>query len=159
MEVSVSRAPCQENTRDTLLSRFYIRHRYLTLGHNFADKSSKSSHQYLSQLYCLDQRMDVKNRKEREMNYFTIEKYVPPSKVCHRRIDAYKKALLVSSEYIPARDPAHIWQMTSHLFLQVLVDRVRAGVMSSWLPRRLGGGLGQRQKGTQRFAWKVRLHV
>ena len=27
--------------------------------------------------------------------------------------------------------------------------------MPSWLPRRLGGGLGQRQKGTQRFAWKV----
>jgi len=38
---------------------------------------------------------------------------------------------------------------------QVLVDRVRAGVISSWLPRRLGGGLGQRQKGTQRFAWKL----
>lgn len=40
-------------------------------------------------------------------------------------------------------------------FFQILVDRVRAGVMESWLPRRLGGGLGQRQKGTQRFAWKV----
>jgi len=38
---------------------------------------------------------------------------------------------------------------------QVLVDRVRAGVIPSWLPRRLGGGLGQRQKGTQRFAWKL----
>ncbi|KAL9967948.1 hypothetical protein ACROYT_G026262 [Oculina patagonica] len=37
---------------------------------------------------------------------------------------------------------------------KVLVDRVRAGVVPSWLPRRLGGGLGQRQKGTQRFAWK-----
>lgn len=40
-------------------------------------------------------------------------------------------------------------------FFQILVDRVRAGVIESWLPRRLGGGLGQRQKGTQRFAWKV----
>ncbi|KAJ7325376.1 hypothetical protein OS493_029927 [Desmophyllum pertusum] len=38
---------------------------------------------------------------------------------------------------------------------KVLVDRVRAGVTPSWLPRRLGGGLGQRQKGTQRFAWKL----
>lgn len=41
------------------------------------------------------------------------------------------------------------------IFFQILVDRVRAGVIESWLPRRLGGGLGQRQKGTQRFAWKV----
>ena len=40
-------------------------------------------------------------------------------------------------------------------FFQILVDRVRAGVIESWLPRRLSGGLGQRQKGTQRFAWKV----
>jgi len=32
--------------------------------------------------------------------------------------------------------------MASQFFLQVLVDRVRAGVISSWLPRRLGGGLG-----------------
>lgn len=40
-------------------------------------------------------------------------------------------------------------------FFQILVDRVRAGVIESWLPRRLGGGLGQRQKGTQRFSWKV----
>ncbi|XP_066029277.1 uncharacterized protein [Pocillopora verrucosa] len=38
---------------------------------------------------------------------------------------------------------------------KILVDRVRAGVIESWLPRRLGGGLGQRQKGTQRFAWKL----
>ena len=38
---------------------------------------------------------------------------------------------------------------------KVLVDRVRGGVIPSWLPRRLGGGLGQRQKGTQRFTWKV----
>ena len=40
---------------------------------------------------------------------------------------------------------------------QILVDRVRAGVVSSWLPRRLGGGLGHRQRGTQRFTYKVRL--
>ena len=33
---------------------------------------------------------------------------------------------------------------------KVLVDRMRGGVIPSWLPRRLGGGLGQRQKGTQR---------
>ena len=33
---------------------------------------------------------------------------------------------------------------------KVLVDRLRGGVIPSWLPRRLGGGLGQRQKGTQR---------
>ena len=46
----------------------------------------------------------------------------------------------------------------AHPFFQVLVDRVRAGVVPSWLPRRLGGGLGQRQKGTQRFAWKVRFY-
>ena len=32
----------------------------------------------------------------------------------------------------------------------VLVDQMRGGVIPSWLPRRLGGGLGQRQKGTQR---------
>ena len=38
---------------------------------------------------------------------------------------------------------------------KVLVDRMRGGVIPSWLPRRLGGGLGQRQKGTQRFTWKV----
>jgi len=38
---------------------------------------------------------------------------------------------------------------------EVLVDHVRAGVVPSWLPRRLGGGLGQRRKGTQRFAWKL----
>ena len=38
---------------------------------------------------------------------------------------------------------------------KVLVDRVRGGVVPSWLPRRLGGGLGQRGKGTQRFTWKV----
>ena len=38
---------------------------------------------------------------------------------------------------------------------KVLVDRVRGGVIPSWLPRRLGGGLGQRQQGTQRFTWKV----
>ena len=38
---------------------------------------------------------------------------------------------------------------------KVLVDRVRGGVIPSWLPRRLGGSLGQRQKGTQRFTWKV----
>ena len=38
---------------------------------------------------------------------------------------------------------------------KVLVDRVRGGVIPSWLPRRLSGGLGQRQKGTQRFTWKV----
>ncbi|XP_073235853.1 uncharacterized protein [Porites lutea] len=38
---------------------------------------------------------------------------------------------------------------------KVLVDRVRGGVIPSWLPRRLGGGLGQRQQGTQRFTWKL----
>lgn len=38
---------------------------------------------------------------------------------------------------------------------KVLIDRVRAGVIPSWLPRRLGGGLGHRQRGTQRFAWKL----
>ena len=42
---------------------------------------------------------------------------------------------------------------------KVLVDRMRGGVQGgvipSWLPRRLGGGLGQRKKGTQRFTWKV----
>ena len=42
---------------------------------------------------------------------------------------------------------------------KVLVDRVRGGVIPSWLPRRLGGGLGQRQKGTQRFTWKVYIPV
>ena len=46
-----------------------------------------------------------------------------------------------------------------HSCFQIFVDRVRAGVTSSWLPRRLGGGLGQRQRGTQRFAWKVRLRA
>ncbi|XP_073235784.1 uncharacterized protein [Porites lutea] len=46
---------------------------------------------------------------------------------------------------------------------KVLVDRMRGGVIPSWLPRRLGGGLGQRQQGTQRnntfvtqrFTWKL----
>jgi len=38
---------------------------------------------------------------------------------------------------------------------EVLVDHVRAGVVPSWLPRRFGGGLGQRRKGTQQFAWKL----
>jgi len=38
---------------------------------------------------------------------------------------------------------------------KILVDRVRAGVVSSWLPRRLGGGLGHRQRGTQRFTYKI----
>ena len=112
MEVSVSPAPCQENTRVTLLSRFYVRHRYLTLGHNFADKSSKSSHQYLSQLYCLDQRMVVKKRKEREMNYFTIEKYVQKISLHQKSatdgLTLVQKALLVSSEYSPTRDPTAI---------------------------------------------------
>lgn len=38
---------------------------------------------------------------------------------------------------------------------KILVDRVRAGTTPSWLPRRLGGGLGHRQRGTQRFVYKL----
>ena len=42
---------------------------------------------------------------------------------------------------------------------QVLVDHVRTGVQASWLPCRLGRGLGTKKKGTQRFTRKVPVHM
>ena len=42
---------------------------------------------------------------------------------------------------------------------QVLVDHVRAGVQASWLPCRLGGGLGTKKEGIQRFTRKVPVHI
>jgi len=102
-----------------------------------------------STLLSLYQWIVVKNQKQRERNFF----FYIPWVVCTDDTSARL------SKYSLARELVDTWKMTSQFFLQVLVDRVRAGVISSWLPRRLGGGLGQRQKGTQRFAWKVRLHV
>jgi len=53
-----------------------------------------------------------------------------------------------SSEQRKAYKEAHRMMLDGR---QVLVDKERSRIEMNWKPRRLGGGLGQRKKGTQRF--------
>ncbi|KAK2570424.1 hypothetical protein P5673_005235 [Acropora cervicornis] len=72
-------------------------------------------------------------------------------KLCRRNITNSK------SKFDPNADDKIKSEPLNTVFIArlILIDRVRAGVVSSWLPRRLGGGLGHRQRGTQRFTYKI----